>query len=175
MFGIVFDKDRDTNMTSFRGYLPSPYSFQETVGRLYTMAGDDMFRDCDGKCSFHITGVFSNTVFTLYDYKEDDLIHIGGHENLRIDQLIIYLNMMLKVTEPTPYVAQYHYETNRTYQWKLPDETDRNYYLVSRGEDTYLVSAPNKKSAMKYIAKEHDLAVAQLEATKVKLYKAKSE
>lgn len=172
MFGIVFDKDRDINNTSFRGYLPSPYSFQETVGRLYTMAGDDMFRDCDDKCSFHITGMLENTVFTLYDYKEDDLIHIGGHENLRIDQLIIYLNMMLKVTEPTPYVAQYHYETNRTYHWKPSDEADKNYYLVFRGKDIFLVLARNKKSAMKFVAKKHDCMVAQLEVTKIKLYKA---
>ena len=52
------------------------YTFQEAVERI-NGAGPDVFVfGCD-KSTFESQGTFDGVVFTLYDYKGDDMIHLG--------------------------------------------------------------------------------------------------
>ena len=48
-------------------------------------------------------------MFTIYDYKADKCIHVGGNKSLDIKNLINDLNKLLKNTEPLEYTAKYYY------------------------------------------------------------------
>jgi len=105
--------------TSFRAYLDNlPWSFEETVARILTASGQPIFdqRDCC-KQSFEAMGKFKGGVFTLYDYKGDKCIHIGGRGSLKVQELKDALQQVLAHANPTPYEAQIHYGQGGTYRW----------------------------------------------------------
>ncbi|XWV26925.1 hypothetical protein QJ857_gp0125 [Tupanvirus soda lake] len=115
---VVFDQNADTNFTSLRGYLTHPYSFEEAVARLYSLAGWNIFELCDQyKTTFEVSGTFNGQVFTLYDYKEDNVIHIGGRDSYDIKELQKNLLELMENVKPKEYTASYHYGSEGGYSW----------------------------------------------------------
>lgn len=92
--------------------------FNETVAKLNRIGNDNNINIFDNqysdgyKESFSLTGLYKEEVFTLYDYKADQCIHIGGNDNLDIKNLISELNELLKNTNPLEYTAKYHYDNS---------------------------------------------------------------
>ena len=68
----------------FRACYESPWSFEETVARIATASGQPVKSDDRYKTSVNFVGVFAGQRFTLYDYKEDRTIHIGGSNALDV-------------------------------------------------------------------------------------------
>ena len=100
----------EMNGTHLQGYwYELPYSFEETVARLITVSGQ---KPGGGgyKSSFDFYGTYEGKVFTLYDYKGDYRIHIGGRSELELEELREVLTEEIADAEPTPYeaVAEYH-------------------------------------------------------------------
>ena len=87
---------------------PSPYRFEELVGRLYALANCEIF-ECGDKTSFEISGRFNGEVFRLYDYKSGRSVHIGGKESLEVDLLIKHLFCLLEKVKPKNYTAISNY------------------------------------------------------------------
>jgi hypothetical protein len=104
--------------TSLRGYYRSPWSFEETVARLVTASGQPVNSDDGYKTSVNFKGTFGGRVFTLYDYKEDREIHIGGMDGLDVFELGVELNHVLSQVEPTAYTAKEHYAEKKGHGWK---------------------------------------------------------
>lgn len=105
--------------TSLRGYLETPWSFEETIARLLG-AGFEM-QDGDGdKLSVEFIGTFNGATFTLYDYKEDREIHIGGCNALKVKALAAALLPVLKAATPQPYTAAEHYDACEGHHWGQP-------------------------------------------------------
>ncbi|XWV25585.1 putative ORFan [Tupanvirus deep ocean] len=118
---IIFDQNTDVNFTSLRDYLEHPYSFEEAVARLYALAGWNIFDLCDQyKTTFEVCGTFNGEVFTLYDYKEDNKIHIGGRESLDTIGLQKVLLELMDNATPKEYTASYHYGSEGGYSWYNP-------------------------------------------------------
>jgi hypothetical protein len=110
-------KGVETSGTYFRDYLHSPYSFEETVARLVTLSEQPIESPDGEKVSVEFTGTFKGQVFTLYDYKEDREMHIGGHSHLAVEGLDLVLQQELASTHPTPYTAKEYYDTQEGHQW----------------------------------------------------------
>jgi len=111
----------ETNGTSFRAMFTSPWSFEETVGRILRSSGQTIFANSDEyKVSFEAVGLFNGEVFTLYDYKGDFGVHIGGHDELDFKGLHNWLVNLLADTIPSNYSAMIHYNGDRgkRYGWK---------------------------------------------------------
>ena len=97
--------------TSFLAYLSVPWSFEATIARLITASGQDPTAKTDAyKVSVEFTGTYGGDVFTLYDYKGDDRLHIGGPARLDVAGLTVALIAILSAVEPTPYRAERHYD-----------------------------------------------------------------
>ncbi len=113
--------------TAFRDYLNNaPWSFEETVGRILTASGQPIFDQTDCcKMSFEARGVFDGGAFTLYDYKGDTRIHIGGFANLKTQELKEVLQQVLADTHPTPYEARIRYGQGGTYRWASEHPADK--------------------------------------------------
>ena len=104
--------------TYLRGYLDSPFSFEETVARLITLSGQDPTADTDQyKVSVEFVGLFNGHKFSLYDYKEDREIHIGGNDELDVEGLTKALLSGLATVEPTPYQANEYYDQELGHGW----------------------------------------------------------
>jgi hypothetical protein len=52
----------------------------------------------------------------LYDYKEDNMIHIGGNDVLKTNELCDLLKQKMALVTPKKYKASYHYFSNGIYQ-----------------------------------------------------------
>lgn len=117
--GLFFDKNADIDRTSFLSPLDHPYSFNEGVARLYSLANYNIFEEGDQhKLSFELSGRFNDEVFSLSDYKEDNMINIGGHfRKLDVELLKKYLLKIMKATAPKEFEASYHYYSEDTYSW----------------------------------------------------------
>lgn len=110
----------DINGTSFQCYLQCdlPLPFNELVARLITLSGQSGQENGDGyKLSVQFTGTFNGKPFSLYDYKGDDEIHVGGHDELDVTGLLRALNAGIQNTKPTSYVATRHYDDATTHQY----------------------------------------------------------
>lgn len=106
------------NGTSLQGYLKTPWSFDEAAARIYAASGQDVFDAGDGyKVSFEATGEFNGAKFTLYDYKEDRTIHVGGKHGLDVQALTAELIELLKSVEPKAFTAQTHYDAEGRYSY----------------------------------------------------------
>lgn len=90
-------------------------SFPEIIGRLYSLCDYDIFEDQYEKTSFEVFGIYKGEVFTLYDYKGDYNIHIGGHKDkLDINGLVRALADTIMKTQPRAYKAHIEW-TGDTY------------------------------------------------------------
>ena len=94
-------------LTPCNGRMP----FQETVARLITLSGQDPTTQTDEyKTSVEFNGSYNGAMFTLYDYKGDREIHIGGTDALDVAGLRAELDAQLLDAEPTNYVATERYD-----------------------------------------------------------------
>lgn len=123
---LYFDAKIDACGTSLQGIYKSPWSFEETVARLVALTGQNPTGGSDEyKVSICFAGTFGNgsggaDVFTLYDYKEDRQIHVGGnHGRINVQELAAILTEDLSKVEPTPYKAEEFYDCKTGHQWPL--------------------------------------------------------
>ena len=96
------------------------FSFEELVGKLYTLSQQEIFENSDQyKSSFFVSGMFKDQPFDLYDYKADRMIHVGGNDSLDIPGLFKALNSALVEVNPKSYLATLHYDkfAGQTYQF----------------------------------------------------------
>lgn len=103
--------------SSLQGYYLSPWSFEETVARLITASGKPAESDDQHKTLVCFEGSFDGQRFTLYDYKEDRRLHIGGSAELDWRELSEELTKELKKVEPTPYTAKEFYDQKGEHSW----------------------------------------------------------
>lgn len=126
MIQVLKFEQVDTLNTAFRSYLDDlPWPFEETVARILAVSHQPIFDQTDRcKMSFEARGKFEGSVFTLYDYKGDRRIHVGGPADLKVEDLKKALRQVLADPTPVPYEARIHYSQGETYQWP-PQLTDR--------------------------------------------------
>ena len=106
---IQWDAAADARGTCFQAYFPTD-NFQETVAKLITASGQqDSFANEQGcKCTIDFMGTWRGQPFTLYDYKFDECVHIGGREQLDVQGLCAELEKVLEPVVPTPYKTYVH-------------------------------------------------------------------
>jgi len=115
---LEWDAEADTGGTSLRGYLDNTtWKFEELVARLLTASGQSMVVNGDDKASFDFVGRFGNQPFTLYDYKADMTVHIGGGPKLDVEGLKLALRSALLVVEPKPFTHATSYDGHTDYGW----------------------------------------------------------
>lgn len=96
-------------------------TFEEVVARLYNLSKQEIFEQGDNcKLSFLVNGFYKNSPFTLYDYKGDFDIHIGGKEELDIDGLRKELDDLIMATNPKSFKTNINYDgDNREYHFAV--------------------------------------------------------
>lgn len=101
---LVFDDTVSVNGTYFIGYLTDradwPWSFEVTIGKLLNLQRN--LADGAEKVAVEFHGKFNGHVFTLYDYKGDCELHIGGHKN-ELNGTVSTLESTLKNLKPIPF------------------------------------------------------------------------
>lgn len=120
--------DCDIAGTSLQGYLDSPYGFEETVARLKALSGQDPTEGGDGyKVSVEFVGQFNGQPFTLYDYKGDNEIHIGGRDKRFVPALQKALVAAMASVVPAAYTATLHYDETegQTHGFEMAPATKR--------------------------------------------------
>jgi len=82
------------NGTHLRGFFEAADGdFEGVVAKLTALGAID---DGPGdKTTVELTGLFNGAVFTLYDYRYDGRLHIGGHDTLDVDGLKAALGSLL--------------------------------------------------------------------------------
>ena len=65
----------------------------------------------------HALFTYKNEPFTLYDWKGDKCVHIGGTETLDVEGLKTELIELIKKTEPKPYTTICYYD-GKKYSYK---------------------------------------------------------
>lgn len=76
-------------------------SFEKIVACLYEMSGQPIFQQGDDyKMIFCVNGTFDGEPFSLYDWKGDRSVHIGGRDTLNADGLIKELLRLIMITTP---------------------------------------------------------------------------
>ena len=107
----TWNSDVSVDGTSLQGYLQMPWGFEETVARVLALTGQSAQEQGDGyKLSVEFRGVLDGQVFTLYDYKGDRELHIGGRTGLQVSRLNETVVGVLKAVTPQPYQATEHYD-----------------------------------------------------------------
>lgn len=140
---LQWDVDADINGTSLCGYFNSGRPFTLTVAYLKAASGQDPTAAGDGyKVSVEFTGTFKGEPFSLYDYKGDDQIHIGGRPTLDVPGLELALTAAIEQVQPAEYTATRHY-----------DETDG----TSHGWPHSPKTVPELVEALEEFVDEHDL------------------
>lgn len=117
---ITWNPDADINGTSLRGYLMErewPWSFEETVARLTALSGQDPAEKAGDKTSVEFIGQFNGETFTLYDYKGDNCIHIGGGRGTDVGRIRELVRAALEAVPPAPYRAVVTYDETRAHGW----------------------------------------------------------
>ena len=105
----------DINNTSFIDYYTPSIKFEEIVARLNTIGiknNINIFDNADKyKTTFELDGKYGDNVFSLYDYKSNNMIHIGGHKGkLDVAGLKKHLDSVLFDNEPTNFTQKYYYD-----------------------------------------------------------------
>lgn len=75
-----------------------------------TLRQDPTAETDEYKVSVEFEGTFQGQPFTLYDYKGDMQLHIGGRAGLQAARLIDTLTTLIIDAEPTPYTAILRYD-----------------------------------------------------------------
>tara|TARA_R110002020_G_scaffold397276_1_gene607391 strand:- start:1345 stop:1797 length:453 start_codon:yes stop_codon:yes gene_type:complete len=122
---LVWDGGADINGTYWRRnleWIDSNWtiSFEELVARLITLSEQDPTTQTDYyKTSVEFVGTYKGEAFTIYDYKGDMQLHIGGTDRLDTPSLIQHLRDTLYTCSPTPYTAQIHYDSHagEVHEW----------------------------------------------------------
>lgn len=119
---INWTTNADINGTSFRSYFyegGEVEAFAEIVAKLITLSKQDPTAASDGeKVSVEFTGTFKSVAFTLYDYKGDFQLHIGGQPGLDVLGLQIALDkLLIEGVTPTPFTARTAYDEEVKYGW----------------------------------------------------------
>jgi hypothetical protein len=99
------------------GQLLSHLTFEEVLARIVTIGvanNQNIFVDCD-KSTFELTGSYRGKIFTLYDYKANRGVNIGG-KDLDVEALILDLSKLILATNPTKFSATSGY-TGETYSY----------------------------------------------------------
>ena len=128
MIQVLKFEQVDTLNTGFRSYLDDlPWPFEEAVARILAVSHQRIFEQTDRyKMSFEARGKFEGSVFTLYDYKGDRRVHIGGPANLQVEDLKEALRVVLADAAPVPYEAHIHYSQGETYRWPPERPVDQS-------------------------------------------------
>ena len=93
-------------------------SFEEIIARLYNLSNQEIFDQGDnGKTSFEVFGTFKGEPFTLYDYKKDFDIHIGGTSKLDVKNFRIELDELIMKASPKNYKAKTFYHKKIKYKY----------------------------------------------------------
>lgn len=114
---IVWDSTAPIGGTFFRTYLNSRFGFRELVGRLSALSHQPVESPDEYKLSVEFVGLFNGEVFTLYDYKEDRKMHIGGGPGLDVVGLQKELDILLETVDPVEYQAEEYYDQCLGYGW----------------------------------------------------------
>ena len=122
---LFFDGELDANGTHFRRILhTSPWSFSEAVALLLDLSGtsqEQVFEASgDDKVSVEFHGTWRDQVFTLYDWKNDFQLHIGGREALEVDSLERALLRHMETATPRAFKALATYERRIAYGFGAP-------------------------------------------------------
>lgn len=104
--------------SSLQGYYHSPWTFEETVARIAAASGQPVKSFDEYKSSVDFVGTFCGQRFTMYDYKEDREIHIGGNPGLDVASLSTALTQALSVVEPVAYKAKEYYDEKRGHSYR---------------------------------------------------------
>ena len=106
---IIFDENADSS-GHFLDYITPPYPFEESVARLYALAGYEIF-DCtdEFKLSFNASGTYKGKPFSIYDWKCDNLLHVGGKDDFDIVSFKKDIVKLMKTVKPKHYEAKYYY------------------------------------------------------------------
>lgn len=99
-----------------RSLFDPTWGFEDIVARLITLGkrnGQDIFKQTDEeKCMFELEGTYKGEVFTLYDYKGNGGVNIGGTDRLDVIGLsnaladIIKVTLATKFKEHSPYTGE---------------------------------------------------------------------
>jgi hypothetical protein len=116
---LDWSEGASVNGTSFRDYYNSPWGFEETIALLVTASGQPAASPDQEKLSVEFRGTFNGSPFTLYDYKEDREIHIGGFDALNTCGLVAALTVALNAVAPTPYQAREYYDARGRHGWPV--------------------------------------------------------
>lgn len=109
MTTLTWNQQRTSGGHSLRGYLDTPWSFEETVARLAALSDQEpALATVDGKVSVQFHGTFHGCTFSLYDYKQDYRLHIGGTDALDTVALAAALRAALETVRPRSYDALLH-------------------------------------------------------------------
>ena len=96
------------------------WKFEDVLARLITIGkehGQDIFKQCDDQKSiFKLEGTYKGEVFTLYDYKGNAGVNIGGTNQLDVAGLVPALVDVIRKTKPTAFTAQSPY-TGETFTY----------------------------------------------------------
>ncbi|ARF11908.1 hypothetical protein Klosneuvirus_3_43 [Klosneuvirus KNV1] len=103
------------------------FYFEDVVARLYNLSNQNIFEQGDQyKLSFVVSGLFDGKPFTLYDWKGDECVHIGGKDDLDVLELKKELLKLIKKTNPKPFTAKLYYDQCKGQTYSYPRELDNN-------------------------------------------------
>lgn len=101
--------------------------FEDVVARLYNLSNQSIFDQGDDyKLSFKVHGSFDEKPFTLYDWKGDNCVHIGGKDDLDVPNFKKELLKLLKKTEPKQFTAKLHYDQSKGCIFSYPRKYDND-------------------------------------------------
>lgn len=110
-----YQKKYKYDVKSFEGW-----TFEKVVACINNLSDQNIFERTDKyKVSFELVGTYKGICFTLYDWKEDNCVHIGGTEDLDIDGLKKELIEVIKMTEPKPFKTRLYYTCEKYYSYPI--------------------------------------------------------
>jgi len=131
---IVWASNVNINGTCLQGNFVSPWSFEETVARIYASSGQPVFEQTDEyKVSFEAVGFYVDDKgktypFSLYDWKGWKEIHLGGHSGLPAQTVMDEIIALLEKAVPKPFHARIHYDEAKGQTYSYEQEPPRTCY-----------------------------------------------
>lgn len=119
---IIFEAGLDTSTITETKIVTQPFSFQEAVGRLYTMAGYNIFKTTISIFNtFCVTGLFNGKPFCMFDSKDDRTIHLGIPQEFNLKWFEIEFAEIFVNTKPTSYIVTCKFNQNSHYSYQSFD------------------------------------------------------